>query len=282
MGRMEGKIVAITGAGRGQGRSHAVRMAEEGADIIALDVCADTQTTEYPMASDEDLRETARLVEKSGRRAFTAVVDIRDRAALDTAFKEGVERLGGLHAVVANASVAAIGADRPLSTFAETVDVNLIGGLNTVHAALPYLEEGSSIVLIGSAAAFMAKPGPAGHMGPGGMAYPFSKQMLGHYVDWLAPLIAPSNRRINIVHPTNVNTDMLHNERMYRTFRPDLENPTRADAEETFPKFLGMPVPYVDPIDITNAVLYLTSDESRYVTGQQLNVDGGTVAKHGQ
>ncbi|MFE2477542.1 mycofactocin-coupled SDR family oxidoreductase [Streptomyces sp. NPDC001194] len=282
MGRVAGKVVAITGAARGQGRSHAVRLAEEGADIIAIDICEDLEVAEYPLGTEEELQETARLVEKAGRRVVTKKVDVRDRAALSQAIDEGVAELGRLDVVVTSAGVAAIGADRPLSVWADTVDVNLIGSLNTVHAALPHLGEGSSIILIGSAAAYLASPGFDEHMGPGGIAYPFAKQVLSQYVNWFAPILAPTNRRINLIHPTNVNTPMLHNERIYKTFRPDLENPTREDAEQVFPGFLGLPAPYVEPIDVSHAVTYLASDESRFVTGSQLKVDGGTAVKHGK
>lgn len=282
MGRVEGKVAVITGAARGQGRSHAVRLAEEGADIIAIDICEDIDVVEYPMGTEEELQETARLVEKAGRRVVAKKVDTRDRAALQAAVDEGVAELGRLDVVVASAGIATIGGDRPLHSFSDTIDVNLIGSINTVHTALPHLTEGASIILIGSAASFLAEHGDGEHMGPGGMAYPFSKQILGQYVNWFAPLLAPSGKRINLVHPTNVNTPMLQNERMYRTFRPDLENPTREDAEQVFPKFLAMPAPYVEPIDVSHAIAYLASDESRFVTGTHLRVDAGTGVKHGK
>jgi SDR family mycofactocin-dependent oxidoreductase len=282
MGRVEGKVVVITGAGRGQGRSHAVRLAEEGADIIAIDICRDMDVVRYPLSSPEDLEETARLVEKTGRRVVTKQVDVRDRASLRAAIDEGVAELGRLDVVVANAGIGALGEDAPIEAFTDTVDVNLVGVLNTVHASLPHLGEGASIVMIGSSAAYIASHGAAGPMGPGGMAYPFAKQALGHYLNWFAPILAPVGKRINVVHPTNVDTDMLHNPAMYKVFRPDLENPTREDAEPGFAQVLGMPRPYVDPIDISHAVTYLASDESRFVTGIQLRVDAGTVVKLGK
>jgi SDR family mycofactocin-dependent oxidoreductase len=282
MGRVEGKVVAITGAGRGQGRSHAVRLAEEGADIIALDICQDIDIAEYPMSSSEDLLETARLVEKTGQRIFTKEVDVRDRVALEAAFDEGVAELGHLDVVVANAAIGTPGAERPLRSFIDTIDVNLIGSLNTVHAAFPHLREGASIILIGSAAAYMAVYGESGPMGPGGMAYPFAKQTMGNYMNWFAPFLAPAGLRINMVHPTNCDTDMLQNEAMYKIFRPDVEKPVRADAEPGFSQVQAMSIPYVDPIDISHAVTYLASDESRYVTGLALKVDGGAVVKFGK
>ncbi|MFR9800622.1 mycofactocin-coupled SDR family oxidoreductase [Streptomyces sp. MS06] len=283
MGRVEGKVVVITGAARGQGRSHAVRLAEEGADIIAIDLGEDIEVVGYPLGTAEELAETASLVEKTGRRVVTKQADIRDRAALRKAIDEGVAELGRLDVVVANAAIGPVGADRPLSAFTEAVDVNLSGTLNTVHAALPHLQEGASIILIGSAAAFFASYGgdPAG-MGPGGIGYAFTKQMLGHYVNWFAPFLAPRSLRINVVHPTNVNTPMLHNEAMYKVFRPDLEHPVAQDAEPGFGMVQAMPIPYVEPIDISHAVTYLASDESRFVTGTQMRVDGGAVVQNGK
>jgi SDR family mycofactocin-dependent oxidoreductase len=282
MGRVQDKVVVITGAARGQGRSHAVRLAEEGADIIAIDICHDIDVVEYPLGTAEELQETARLVEKAGRRVVTRQADIRDRAALQTAIDEGVETLGRLDVVVANGAIGPVGTGRPLNAFTDTVDVNLLGTLNTVHAALPHLPEGGSIILIGSAAAYIGARGDGGPMGPGGIGYAYTKQMLGHYVEWFAPFLAPSGRRINVVHPTNADTVMLHNEPMYRIFRPDVEHPTREEAVQAFPVLHGMPVPYVDPIDVSHAVTYLASDESRYVTGAQLRVDAGAIVKAGK
>jgi SDR family mycofactocin-dependent oxidoreductase len=285
MGRVEGKVIAITGAARGQGRSHAVRLAEEGADIIAIDICKNIESIEYPMATAEDLEETARLVEKAGRRAVTKQADVRDQAALRAAIDEGVAELGRLDVVVANAGISQMGMDRPIRVFTDTVDVNLSGVMNTVHAALPHLGEGSSVIVIGSAAALVSgheDGGPNGPMGPGGAAYRFAKQALVSYVNFLAIQLAPSGRRINAVHPANVNTQMLHNEAMYKIFRPDLEHPTREDAEVTFPFVQAMPIPYVEPLDVTHAVTYLASDESRYVTALQLKVDAGCLVKTGR
>jgi SDR family mycofactocin-dependent oxidoreductase len=284
MGRMDGKVVLITGAARGQGRSHAVRLAEEGADIVAFDLCKDIETAEYSLGTSEELQETARLVEKTGQRVLVREVDVRDRAALDAAIAEAVAEFGPLDAVVANAAIGTVGPG-PVTAFTDVVDVNLIGVLNTVHAALPQSNEGSSFILIGSSAGYFASPGEPGGMslmGPGGMGYPFAKRMLGNYIEWFAPFLAPSGRRLNVVQPTNVDTPMLHNRPMYRIFRQDLAQPEFEDVAESFEDMHGMPIPYVEPIDISHAVTYLASDESRYVTGIQLRVDGGAVVKAGQ
>lgn len=280
MGRVEGKVAFITGAGRGQGRSHAVRLAEEGADIIAVDICADFSSITYPMATAEDLEETARLVEKHGRRIVTVQADVRKADELRDAVKRGVAELGHLDIVVAQAGVAGMRGEPDIAAWSDTVDTNLVGTINAIQAALPYLEKGASIIATGSTAAMMdvskvEVPGKD----LGGVAYVFSKRALSHYVHELATHLAPRGIRANVVHPTNCNTDMLHNESMYKSFRPDLENPGRADAELSFPVQQAMPIPWVEPEDISETVLFLASDQARYVTGMQMRVDGGSYLK---
>ncbi|MFB8396976.1 mycofactocin-coupled SDR family oxidoreductase [Streptomyces yangpuensis] len=279
MGRVEGKVVVITGAARGQGRSHAVRLAEEGADIIAIDLCENIDIAEYPMGTAEDLEETARLVEKTGRRVVTRQVDVRDRAALETALAEGVAELGRIDVVIPNAGILPIGAGRPVTAFTETVDINLGGVLNTVHAAMPHTTERFSVIVIGSVTGLLPSPLDTTPAGPGFAGYRFAKKTLVNYVDSLAVQLAPSGSRVNAVHPTNVDTDMLFNDAVYRSFRPDLEAPTREDAEHGFHTIQPMPIAYVDTSDVTNAVVFLASDESRYVTGTHLKVDGGALAQ---
>jgi SDR family mycofactocin-dependent oxidoreductase len=280
MGRVQGKVAFITGAARGQGRSHAVRLAEEGADIIAVDVCHDIDSLGYSLAGPEDLKETVRLVEAQGRRIVAVQADVRERQQLSAAIVEGVAALGRLDIVVAQAGVAPMKGDPPMQAWADAMDTNLIGTINAIHAALPHLTEGASVIATGSTAAFMtfAPPQPVG-VDPGGTGYMVSKRMISEYIHELARNLAPRNIRVNAVHPTNVNTDMLHSDPMYRSFRPDLENPTREDAEMAFPVQQSMPVPYVEPVDVSNAILFLASDEARYVTGMQLRVDAGGYLK---
>jgi NAD(P)-dependent dehydrogenase (short-subunit alcohol dehydrogenase family) len=168
----------------------------------------------------------------------------------------------------------------PLQAWTDVVDINLVGTINAVQAALPHLAEGASIVVTGSTAALMDHtvvevPGSD----PGGAGYVFAKRALSEYVHELAKNLARRSIRANVVHPTNTNTPMLHSEPMYQSFRKDLEHPTREDAVLAFPAMQAMPIPWVEPVDISNAVLFLASDESRYVTGMQLRVDGGGYLK---
>jgi SDR family mycofactocin-dependent oxidoreductase len=280
MGRVTGKVALISGAARGQGRSHAQMLAAEGADIIAVDLCADIETNEYPLARPEDLDETGRLVEKEGQRAVTEIADVRDRAALSAAIDRSVAEFGHLDIVVANAGIAPLTAGMPVQAFADAVDVDLVGVINLVHASLKHLQAGASIIATGSVAAFMASMNTSGiDAGPGGAGYAFAKQAVAHYVNDSALALAPKSIRMNAIHPTNCNTDMLHSPPMYRAFRPDLQNPTREEAELSFPVIQAMPIPYVEPEDISEAVVFLASDAARYITGQQLRVDAGGFLK---
>lgn len=284
MGRLAGRVAFVTGAARGQGRSHAVHLADEGADLILIDIAADIASNEYPLASAADLEETVNLVEKAGRRAVAAQADVRDRAALQQTLAAAVAELGGLHIVVANAGICPLGNDVPVQGFVDAFDVDFIGVVNSVHVALPHLSAGASIIVTGSVAGLVPQTGIAGQgglQGPGGDGYGLAKKMIREYTRSLALTLGPQSIRINTVHPTNVNTDMLHNASMYRTFRPDLAEPTREDAELTFPFMQAMPVPYIEASDISHAVVYLASDEARYVTGQQLFIDAGASLKLG-
>lgn len=280
-GRVQDKVVLITGAARGQGRSHAVKLAEEGADVILFDICHDIETNGYPLSTSRDLEEAGLEVEKAGRRAITAEVDVRDRAAVDSALASAVAEFGKLDVVVANAGICPLGSDVPIGGFADAFDVDFVGVVNTVHAALPFLRTGASVITIGSVAALIAETaaGSFGPPGPGGDGYNLAKQFIDRYTKVLAKQLAPLSIRANVVHPTNVNSPMLHSDPMYKVFRPDLEHPTKEDAMLAFPVTQAMPIPYIEPEDTSNAVCFLASDESRYVTGLQFTVDAGATLK---
>ena len=280
MGRVQGKVAFITGAARGQGRSHAVRLAEEGADIIAVDLCHDIDTLGYSLSTPDDLKETARLVEEKDRRIVAVEADVRERAQLQAAMERGIAELGKVDIVVAQAGIAGMKGDPPMQAWTDVIDTNLLGVINAVHAALPHLQAGASVIATGSTAAYM-KTLPMQQVGgdSGGISYMTAKRLLSSYMHDLARELAPRQIRANVIHPTNVNTDMLQSEPMYRSFRPDLEHPTREDATPAFYVQQAMPIPWVEPVDISNAVLYLASDEARYVTGMQLRVDAGGYLK---
>ncbi|MFD4369417.1 mycofactocin-coupled SDR family oxidoreductase [Rhodococcus sp. NPDC058521] len=278
MGKLDGRTAVVTGAARGQGRSHAVTLAAAGADIVAIDICSDIETNRYPMATREDLEETSRLVEKEGRRCVSAVADVRDAAQLQRTIDDAVAELGGLHIVVANAGICPLG-DVPGKAFLDAVDVDLVGVVNTVSASYPHLSAGASIIATGSVAALMKGSGTE-VLGPGGFGYSSAKRQVAQYIHDLALAVAPESIRANCVHPTNCNTDMLHSDPMYRVFRPDLASPTREDTVEAFKSGQPMNVSWIEPDDVSRAVLFLASDDSRFVTGLQMKVDAGAALTH--
>ncbi|MFZ1490365.1 MAG: mycofactocin-coupled SDR family oxidoreductase [Ilumatobacteraceae bacterium] len=278
-GRVDGKVALITGAARGQGRAHAVRLASEGADIVAIDICKQIESNPYPLATPEDLAETARMVESTGRACVAVEADVRERPALVAAAQQGIDRLGRLDIVVANAGILPTGAGKGAGAFLDAIDVDLVGVMNTVAVALPHLPDGASVVITGSTAGMMPGTTDNPALGPGGAGYNFAKKMLLPYVEALALQLAPRFIRVNGVHPTNTNTHLLHHDDLYRVFRPDLESPTRADAEPAFVYFQAMPIPYIEPEDMADLVLFLASEESKYITGHHIRVDAGSLLK---
>jgi SDR family mycofactocin-dependent oxidoreductase len=281
-GRVEGKVAFITGAARGQGRSHAVRLAKEGADIIAVDICKQIESNLYPLATPEDLEETRQLIEKAGRRAVTVQADVRERGELRAAVEQGVAELGGLDIVVPNAGIMPMGAgaDANPMDFVDASDVDLVGVMNTVAVSLPHLRNGGSVVLIGSTAGMMKGAADNPAFGPGGAGYSWSKRTLQGYCEQMALALASRSIRVNCIHPTNVNTDLLHNRELYKIFRPDLQEPTREDVELAFYAWQALPIPYLEVEDTSNLVLFLASDESRYMTGENIKLDGGARLKN--
>jgi len=277
MGRLEGKVAFITGAARGQGRSHALRLAGEGADIIAMDLCAQIDTVNYPLGTRAELDETVAKVEGLGRKMVATVGDVRIRADVAAALAAGLEALGHLDIVVANAGIFPGPGGPMCDAFVDATDVDLIGVLNTVAVSLPHLAAGASIIVTGSTAGMIE--GATERLGPGGTGYSWAKRTIASYVEVLGLQLAPQMVRINAIHPTNVNTLLLHNIDVYRAFRPDLESPTREDAMAAFPAMQAMPIPYIEPEDVSNLVAFLASDESRYLTGLNIRADGGAMLK---
>jgi SDR family mycofactocin-dependent oxidoreductase len=277
-GRLEGKVAFITGAARGQGRSHAIRLAEEGADIIAIDLCDQMDSVAYPQGTAAELAETVALVEALDRRIVARKADVRERDQLRAAVAAGIAELGRLDVVVCNAGILPIKHMDP-SAFIDAMDVDLVGVLNTVAVSLPHLSAGASIVITGSTAGLMPNAVNNPVLGPGGSGYGLAKTLLVQYTEALALNLAPSSIRANCIHPTNCDTNLLHNAELNKIFRPDLENPTKEDTLPAHTYFQGMPIPYVDPRDISNAVLFLASDEARYITGIQLRVDAASLLK---
>jgi len=276
-GRVQGKVALITGGGRGQGRSHALKLAAEGADIVAFDICHDLKSVAYELSTPDDLKQTMAEVEALDRRAIGVEGDVRDLNALTDAVGLAVDTFGRLDIVIANAGIASFVPGLGMEGWAEVAGTNLVGVMNTLHAALPAMTAGGSAIVIGSFAALM-KGGVGGE--PGGLAYSYAKRQLIDYVKWVAAAAALSGIRVNGIHPTNCNTRLLHNEGTYARFRPDLENPSRDDVLPGFASLQLLPnVPYIEPDDISNAVLFLASEESRYVTGEFLSVDAGAHLK---
>jgi SDR family mycofactocin-dependent oxidoreductase len=267
VGRVEGKVAFITGAARGQGRSHAVRLAQEGADIIAVDLCGPVRGVPYRPATTEDLNQTVKEVEAAGRQIVASVVDVRDADALTHAVDAGVAELGRLDIVIANAGICiTAGWDEVTpQIWQDTIDVNLTGNWNTIRASVPHViagGRGGSVILISSAAGLKGlpflTPYVASKHGITGLARAFAAELAEHSI------------RVNSIHPTGVNTPMGEG-------AGDFEKLLAAN-----PKLGGMlvntlPVEVTEPIDISNAVLYLASDESRYVTALAMAVDAGNT-----
>ena len=276
-GRVEGKVAFITGAGRGQGRSHAVKLASEGADIIAIDILHDVEGA-LPMATPDDLAETVKLVEAQDRRIVATQADVRDLDGLKAAVDAGVEELGRLDIVVANAGIASMGG--PVEKMSQdnwkhTIDINLTGLWNTARVAIPHMiagGQGGAIVLTSSVGGMHAMPNMS--------HYVSAKHGVIGLMRSLAVELGQYEIRVNSVLPTNVNTPMFMNEGTFKMFRPDLENPTAADVEPIAAQFMHvLPHGWIEPEDVSNAILFLASDESRYITGVPLPIDLGALLK---
>ncbi len=259
------KVVVVTGAAKGTGRVHCQRFADEGADVIALDV----------VALAEELTGTATEVESRGRRCVTRFADVSDLAAVTSAIDGGVAELGRLDVIIANAGVHIPGGpswELDSQVWQRTLDINLTGVWHTARAGVPHIgDQGGSVVIISSTSGLRGLPNTA--------HYTASKHAVVGLARTLANELGPRGIRVNTVHPGPVATPMVLNEQMYRKLRPDLANPTAADAAEVLQARNLLPVPWVEPVDIANAVVFLASDEGRYITGTQLVVDAGLTQK---
>ena len=274
-GRVEGKVAFITGAGRGQGRSHAVRLAQEGADIIAVDVCKQLDGVQISMATPDDLQETAAQVKALGRRIITAEVDVRDMDSMQAVVDDGVRQFGRLDIVAANAGLASTG-DRMdemnEKTWRDMIDVYLTGVWITTRVSVPHIVaagNGGSIILTSSVGGLRGAPN-IGH-------YITAKHGVLGIMRTLAMELGDKSIRVNTICPSQVSSPMLLNEPTYRMFRPDLENPTVDDFAAVSKTMHVLPTPWMDPEDISNALLFLASDEARFVTGVALPVDAGAM-----
>jgi SDR family mycofactocin-dependent oxidoreductase len=272
MGSLEGKVAFITGAARGQGRSHAIALAKEGADIIAVDVSTQVDTVPYSTATADDLAETVRLVEALDRRIIASEADVRDLAALTTAVDAGAAELGRVDIVIANAGINTMSPALEMEEvmWQTMIDINLTGVWKTVRAAAPHIVSGGrggSIVITSSLASMVANENIA--------HYTAAKAGLVGLMQVLAKEFGPQSIRVNTIHPTTVATPMILNDATFRLFRPDLAEPTRADFEEAALTLNTLPVPMIESEDISSAVLYLVSDAGRYITGTTHVVDAG-------
>ncbi|KXF56490.1 3-ketoacyl-ACP reductase [Rhodococcus sp. SC4] len=279
MGSLEGKVAFITGVARGQGRSHALELAERGADIIGVDICANIDSLNYDLATQSDLDETAKIIEKTGRRAYLRRADVRDLDGLQSVLQEGVSELGRLDIVVANAGIFSMGPSTEIGeqTWQDMLDVNLTGVWHTVKAAVPHVRShgrGGSIILTSSVCGIVAPPGlihyNAAKFGVVGVMKTLAAELGSEYI------------RVNSVNPGNVDTPMIDNEFTRKQFLPDIEHPTREDAQKPGSRYItvnSIPVPWVDPQDVSEVVAFLASDEARYITGIVVPIDAGLLVK---
>jgi SDR family mycofactocin-dependent oxidoreductase len=273
-GRVQGKTAFITGLARGQGRAHAVKLASEGADIVGIDICAQIGTVAYPMSTPDDLQQTVKLVEQADRRILARTGDVRDPQSLESVYQEGLDMFGHIDLVVANAGIMPVwgpGSDT-MQAWHDCLDVLLTGVLNTVETAYPRLLKqgtGGSIVITSSMAGVMPMMRTLGGRTLGLLGYSAAKAALINLAQNYASILAPHNIRVNTVHPTGVNTPMVDNDMVRDRF-------ANADPQDVLALVNALPVEFVDADDIANAVLFLCSDESRYLTGSALRVDAGS------
>ena len=277
--RFEDKVVMVTGAARGQGRSHALRFAAEGADVIVCDWdhSRPIETAPYPLPGPAELEQTAELVRSTGRRALACPADVRDLDALTAASARGMDEFGRIDILVANAAICTFSplASMSAQMWAETIDINLTGVFNVCRAAVPHILEG------GRGGRVIATASMAGRAGWENIShYAAAKWGMIGLIKSLALELAPNRITANVICPSSVNTTMMNNDASYRLFRPDLPAPTREDALPAFASVNVIPVPYVEPDDISDGVLFLASDEAWTITGATLSVAAGVNARN--
>ena len=276
MGRLDNKVAFITGAARGQGRAHAIRMAEEGADIIGVDICEQIGSVPYELGTMAELEETASLVEKLDRRMVIAKADVRSLDQMQAAVDQGVAELGRLDIVSCNAGIWSAGlfTDMPEDVYRDMIDVQMHGPYYTCKATVPKLIEqgtGGSIIITSSVAGLKGFPNQ--------VHYNMAKHAVVGLMRTLANELAPHMIRVNSVHPSSTFTKMIDNAAIHAAFAPGVENPKLEDFGDTFTAMNLLPIPWMQAVDISNAVLFLASDEARYITGVTLPVDAGFMAK---
>jgi SDR family mycofactocin-dependent oxidoreductase len=278
MGLVDGKVALVTGAGRGQGRSHALRLAAEGADVIAVDIAANNvETISYALASEDELDSTVKEVQAMGRRAVKAVADVRSLSELQQAADTGISELGKIDIVCANAGIGswAVAWEMTEQQWKDMIDINLTGVFNTVRAALPSMVErgeGGSVVLTSSTAGLRAYANTA--------HYTAAKHGVIGLMKVLAQEAGPHRIRVNAVCPTTVRTPLVINDSTFELFAPHLENPTEDDVREPFESLNILPgVAWIEPGDVSDAVVFLCSDAAKFITGVALPIDAGNIVK---
>jgi (+)-trans-carveol dehydrogenase len=277
MSKLEGKVAFVTGAARGQGRSHSVRLAEDGADIVAVDICADIETVPYPMGTADELAETKELVEEAGRRCVTAVADIRSEAELAAAVEAAKEAFGKIDILVSNGGIWSQSTESwtlDADTWQTMIDVNLTGQWKTAKAVVPTMIEGGNggaITITSSSIGLKATTG--------NVHYTTAKHGVIGLVRTLAHELAPHNIRVNALCPTTVNSPMITNDALYTLFRPDLDSPGLPDVEPGLRDLNLLDVSMMEPGEVSAAISWLVSDDARYVTGIALPIDAGSTAK---
>lgn len=276
MGSLDGRVVFITGAARGQGRSHAVMCAEQGADIVGVDICENLDIVPYALGTEDDLEETVRLVEKTGRKMLTRKADVRDKAALQEAFDAGVTEFGHVDTVLANAGVVLTNADERDASEALRLglDIMLIGVWNAFQVAIPHMKErgkGGNLIATSSMIALLDLTDGRG----GSDAYLMSKVAVVGLVRAYAAMLAPDRIRVNAVAPTNCATPMItDNPALFKVIE---DNPRMVNAVQT-----ALPdLPLIEPRDVSNTILFLISDAGRSFTGSMLKVDAGMDVRRG-